>query len=198
MSYVRFGKIDQCFLAYYGWTLGFQQPWGSILRGCCSEDLLISTTLSPLKALFENSTKRHGRRILLQDQDPGATSCGSQRWVKEVALTHIQRKSRSWRRLGVPPFSSFSSTSGSFLLCIDNCGPAFILFWATSLKILAERAVSVLWRIKDDENKMVVSFSSFGQCYAVGTYRMILLRLQQLILLVFVTYTIALAAVWSK
>lgn len=45
---------------------------------------------------------------------------------------------------------------------------------------------------------MVVSFSSFGQCYAVGTYRMILLRLQQLILLVFVTYTIALAAVWSK
>ncbi|VDM66455.1 unnamed protein product [Strongylus vulgaris] len=36
------------------------------------------------------------------------------------------------------------------------------------------------------------------QCYAVGNNRMILLRLQQLILLVFVTYTIALATVWSK
>ncbi|CAJ0602985.1 unnamed protein product [Cylicocyclus nassatus] len=44
----------------------------------------------------------------------------------------------------------------------------------------------------------MASFSSFDQCYAVASNRMILLRLQQLILLVFVTYTIALATVWSN
>ncbi|EYC16965.1 hypothetical protein Y032_0032g2592 [Ancylostoma ceylanicum] len=95
----------------------------------------------------------------------------------EGELTRKQSKSRSRRRLGAHRFRRSRLLPG---LSRSTCSK----FW---------HPPSLFGRVL-----LIFQHVSFGQCYAVGTYRMILLRLQQLILLVFVTYTIALAAVWSK
>ncbi|EYC16962.1 hypothetical protein Y032_0032g2592 [Ancylostoma ceylanicum] len=93
------------------------------------------------------------------------------------SVSSLPSKSRSRRRLGAHRFRRSRLLPG---LSRSTCSK----FW---------HPPSLFGRVL-----LIFQHVSFGQCYAVGTYRMILLRLQQLILLVFVTYTIALAAVWSK